>query len=106
MSDLLLCEQREGSCLCTAEGSHKLHVCACGGEWTGSGDTFEPVTFPYRFVGSSGNRTVKTAVSERPLRPDVTPVVSPTVRPRTMLLSVVLSIPWWIGMWHIMRWIF
>ncbi|KKN15589.1 hypothetical protein LCGC14_0984390 [marine sediment metagenome] len=40
------------------------------------------------------------------LRPDVTPVVSPTIRLPGILVGVVLSIPWWIGLWHIVRWIF
>ncbi|KKK69014.1 hypothetical protein LCGC14_2938290 [marine sediment metagenome] len=40
------------------------------------------------------------------LRPDVTPVTPRAFQPRTMLLSVVLPIPWLIGVWHIVQWIF
>ncbi len=41
-----------------------------------------------------------------PLRPDVTPVTPPPIRLAPALLSVVLSIPWFIGLWQILRWIF
>ena len=49
---------------------------------------------------------VETTNEPAPLRPNVTPVVSRAFRPRAMLLSVVLPIPWLIGVWHIVQWIF
>ena len=49
---------------------------------------------------------VETTNEPAPLRPNVTPVVSPPIRVRGVLLGVVLTIPWWIGVWHILKWIF
>ncbi len=49
---------------------------------------------------------VETTNEPALLRPDVTPVTPPPIRLAPALLSVVLSIPWFIGLWQIVRWVF
>lgn len=39
------------------------------------------------------------------LRPNVTPVNRPAMRLGSTLLLIVLSIPWFVGVWQIVRWI-
>ncbi len=60
MSDERLCETREASCLCILpDDGHGIHECLCGSEWSRSDESFEPITFPIRYVGSSGNRVIQ-----------------------------------------------
>lgn len=40
-----------------------------------------------------------------PLRPNVTPHNEPIIRVGPLLTAAVLSIPWWLGVWHIVLWI-
>ena len=45
-------------------------------------------------------------MSDLPLRPNVTPVNPPPIGVGPLILVAVASIPWWIGVWQIVRWIF
>ncbi len=42
----------------------------------------------------------------RLLRPNVTPVTPPAIRFGPLLITVIAMIPWWVGAWQIVRWLF
>ena len=39
----------------------------------------------------------------RPLRPNVPPVNQPPIGLLPLLIAVLLSLPWWVGVWTIVR---
>ncbi len=39
------------------------------------------------------------------LRPNVTPVTPPAIKLIPLLIIVIATIPWWVGVWQIVRWI-
>lgn len=49
--------------------------------------------------------TFELLAAKAPLRPNVTPVNQPAIRLLPLLFAVLLSVPWWIGAWQIVRWI-
>ncbi len=48
---------------------------------------------------------IEVVTEQRPLRPNVTPINQPAIGVLPIVTLCVLSVPWWVGVWQIVRWI-